>query len=43
MIAKGTSSGAGPIDLLIAATAVAYGYVVLHDDGDYDAIADVCN
>ena len=41
MVAKGTSSGAGPIDLLIAATAVAYGYVVLHDDGDYDAIADV--
>lgn len=43
MVAKGTNSGAGPIDLLLAATAWAYRYVILHDDGDYDAIAHVCN
>jgi predicted nucleic acid-binding protein len=43
MVAEATNSGAGPVDLLVAATAAAYGYVVLHDDGDYDAIADVCN
>jgi predicted nucleic acid-binding protein len=33
--------GAGVVDLLVAATAVDQGLVVLHDDGDFEAVARV--
>ncbi|HEX6453631.1 MAG TPA: PIN domain-containing protein [Trebonia sp.] len=35
LIDSGQAAGVHPIDLLIAATALGYGFTVLTDDGDY--------
>lgn len=41
LIAVGQHRGPGPIDLLIAATAIVHDLTVLHHDADFDAIAGV--
>jgi predicted nucleic acid-binding protein len=41
LAAAGRHRAAGPVDLLIAATAVYHGLTVLHYDSDFELIADV--
>jgi hypothetical protein len=41
LTARGTHRSAGAVDLLVAATAELLGLVLLHYDGDYDAVGDV--
>jgi predicted nucleic acid-binding protein len=41
MTHRGTHRSAGPIDLVIAATAAAHGLAVLAADGDFTCVADV--
>lgn len=38
---KGTHSSAGPVDLVVAATAELYGLTLLHHDRDFECIARV--
>jgi predicted nucleic acid-binding protein len=38
---KGQHRGPGPVDLLVCATAVHHGLIVLHVDGDFATVADV--
>jgi predicted nucleic acid-binding protein len=38
---RGTHRSAGPVDLLVAATAEAHGLTLLHYDADFPAIAEV--
>jgi len=39
--AKGKHRGAGPVDLVVAATAELHGLTLLHHDRDFDVIAEV--
>lgn len=41
MVANGTNRSAGPVDLVVAATADQQGLTVLHDDKDFDCVARV--
>jgi predicted nucleic acid-binding protein len=41
LTAKGEHRSAGPVDLLVAATAEESGLVLLHHDRDFEAIARV--
>ena len=41
LLSRGTHRSAGPVDLLIAATAERRGLIVLHRDKDFDCIAEV--
>ena len=39
LAAKGQHRGAGPVDLIVAATAELHGLTLLHHDHDFDAVA----
>lgn len=41
LTARGQHRGAGPVDLVVAATAELFGLTLLHHDRDFDAIAAV--